>query len=161
VILWPAGFAVVLVWVVFRDPAIDYRMVIAGALLPDAIDAFWGGARVMHTLVAAAVVLVVVMLATPHRRVARRRLLFLPIGMFAHLLADGMWARAGTFWWPFSGESLTGGLPALDHGAAILVVEELMGLILLAWCWHRFRLSDKAVRANFLRTGRLPRDLVR
>jgi hypothetical protein len=160
VILWPAGFAVVLVWAVFRDPAIDFRVVILGALLPDAIDAFWGGARVMHTLVAAVVVLAVVMLATRHRRIARRRLLFLPIGMFAHLLADGMWMRADTFWWPFSGESLSGALPALDHGAIVLVVEEIAGLLMLAWCWHRFRLSDAAVRQKFLRTGRLPRDLV-
>ncbi len=160
-ILWPAGFAVVLVWAVFRDPAIDYRMVIAGALLPDLIDGFWGGARAMHTLVAAAVVLVVVMLATRHRRHARRRLLFVPIGMFAHLLADGMWARADTFWWPFSGASLSGALPALDHGAVVLIVEEVVGLTLLVWCWRRFRLSDPAVRANFVHTGRLPRDLVR
>jgi hypothetical protein len=161
VILWPVGFAVVLVWAVFRDPAVDYRMVVVGALLPDAVDGFFGGARVMHTLAASAAVLVVVMLATRHRRAARRRLIFVPIGMLAHLLADGMWARAATFWWPFSGASLTGDLPVVDHGVVVLVAEEIAGLLALAWCWRRFRLSDPVVRANFARTGRLPRDLVK
>ena len=159
-ILWPAGFSLVLVWAVFRDPAIDYRMVVLGALLPDAIDAFFGGARVMHTLAAAALLLVVVMLATRHRRQARRRLLFVPVGMFCHLLADGMWTRTEAFWWPLGGGALTGPLPALDHGLAVVVAEEVLGLVALAWCWRRFRLGDPAVRAKFLRTGRLPRDLV-
>lgn len=158
-IFWPVGFALVLVWVVFRDPAIDYRMVILGALLPDAVDVVFGGARLMHTLLAAAVILVVVMLATRHRRAARRRWLFVPVGMLAHLLADGMWARTGTFWWPFSGSTLSEGLPALDHGPAILIVEEIVGLIALAWWWRRFGMGDRTTRDRFVRTGRLPRDV--
>jgi hypothetical protein len=80
--------------------------------------------------------------------------------MFAHLVADGMWARTDTFWWPFFGRRLTGRLPALDHGLAVLVVEELVGAAIVAWCWRRFRLSDPAVRAAFLRTGHLPRDVL-
>lgn len=157
-ILWPVGLALVVVWVVFKDPAIDYRVVVAGALLPDAVDAPFGGARVLHTLVAAVVVLVVVMLATRGHRHARRRWLFLPVGMFLHLVADGMWTRTELFWWPFFGASLSGALPALDHGAAVLVIEELAGAAAVGWFWWRFRLGDQAVKKNFLRTGRLPRD---
>jgi membrane-bound metal-dependent hydrolase YbcI (DUF457 family) len=157
VVLWPAGVALGLVWVVFRDPAFDYRMVVMGALAPDLLDAPAGGARLAHTLVGAVAVLAAVMLLTRGRRRLRRSLLAVPIGMFAHLLADGMWARTATFWWPFFGTSLTGRLPALDHGPAVLVLEELVGAVLVAWCWRRFGLGDRMVRAAFLRTGHLPR----
>jgi hypothetical protein len=160
VILWPVGVALGLVWLVFRDPAFDYRVVVVGALLPDVVDAPFGGARLAHTLLGSVTVLVVVMLATRGRRHLRRSLLALPIGMFAHLVADGMWARTTTFWWPFFGRSLTGRLPALDHGLAVLILEELVGAVLVGWCWHRFGLSDRKVRATFLRTGHLPRNVL-
>ena len=159
-VLWPAGVALGLVWLVFRDPAFDYRMVVVGALLPDLVDAPLGGARWAHTLVGAVAVLTGVMLATRGRRHLRRSLLAVPIGMFAHLVADGMWARTETFWWPFFGVAPSGPLPALDHGVAVLVLEELVGAVIVAWCWQRFRLSDAAVRAQFLRTGHLPRDIL-
>jgi hypothetical protein len=160
VFLWFAGAAVVVVWVVFHDPAIDHRVLIAGALLPDVIDGPLGGARVAHTVAANAGLLVAVMLATRGRRHARRRWLALPIGTFVHLLADGMWARTKTFWWPFLGGSLSGALPSLDHGIAVVVLEELVGAAALAWFVTRFQLTRPAPRAAFLRTGRLPRDRV-
>jgi len=159
-LFWPAGVALGLVWLVFRDPAFDYRMVVVGALLPDLLDAPFGGAGLAHTLLAAVVVLTVVMLATRSHRRRRRSLLAVPIGMFAHLLADAMWARTEHFWYPAFGGPLTGRLPALDHGVAILLLEELAGFLVVAWCWQRFRLNDRAVRASFLRTGHLPRDLL-
>jgi len=148
-----------LVWLVFRDPAFDYRMVVVGALAPDLVDGPFGGVGPAHTLVGAAGVLVAVMLATRGRRHLRRSLLALPIGMVAHLVADAMWARTTTFWWPFFGWSLGGRLPALDHGVAVLVLEELLGALLVGWCWQRFGLADARVRAAFLRTGHLPRDV--
>jgi len=153
--------AVVGVWLVFRDPAIDYRMVVLGALLPDLVDAPFGGARVLHTVVASVVLLGVVMIATRGRRILRRRLIFLPVGTFLHLVLDGMWARTHTFWWPAFGWSLPDRLPAFDHGVGLLVAQEMAGAVALAWCWSRFRLGDPAVRSTFVRTGRLPRDLVR
>lgn len=148
------------VWVVFRDPAVDHRMVVLGALLPDLVDAPFGGARVLHTLAASVVLLGVAMLATRGRRTLRRRLIFLPVGTFLHLVFDGMWAHTHTFWWPAFGWSLPDRLPALDHGAAVLVAQEIAGAVALGWCWSRFGLGDPDVRARFLRTGRLPRDLV-
>jgi membrane-bound metal-dependent hydrolase YbcI (DUF457 family) len=160
VLFWPAGVALGLVWLVFRDPAFDYRLLVAGALLPDLLDAPRGGARVAHTLVGSVVVLVAVMLATGGHRHVRRSLLALPIGMFAHLVADGMWTRTKQFWWPFLGGRLEGRLPALDHGLAVLVLEELAGAAIVVWCWYRFRLTDPDVRRRFLRTGHLPRDIV-
>jgi hypothetical protein len=159
VVFWPAGVALGLVWLVFRDPAFDYRMVVVGALVPDLIDAPFGGARLAHTLLAAVVVLTVVMPATRDRRHARRSLLAIPIGMFAHLLADAMWARTEYFWYPAFGGPLNDRLPALDHGLAILVLEELVGFLIVAWCWQRFQLTDPKVRRQFLRTGHLPRGI--
>jgi len=152
--------ALVSVWLVFRDPAIDHRVVVLGAVLPDVVDGPFGGAGVMHTLAFSVVALGVVMVATTHRRTARRRWIFLPVGTFLHLVFDGMWARTTTFWWPAFGWSLGGRLPALDRGAAVLVSEEVVGVLVLAWCWARFGLGDREVRATFWRTGRLPRGLV-
>ncbi len=157
-LLWFAGVSLVLSWVVFHDRAIDHRVLVAGALLPDVIDAPFGGARIAHTLLFSAILLGVVMVATRGRRAARRRWLALPIGTFVHLLADGVWARSHVFWWPFLGGGLSGWLPSLDHGIAVAVLEELAGGAALVWFWRRFRLGDAAVRAVFLRTGRLPRD---
>ena len=159
-LLWFAGMAFVLVWAVFKDTAIDYRVVMAGALLPDVVDVAFGGARVLHSLTFSVVLLVVVMLATRGRRLRRRRLLALPIGTFCHLVLDAMWTRTATFWWPFFGASLPGdGLPSLGRPVALTVVLELAGLAALLWCRSRFRLGEPARRREFLRSGRLGRDL--
>jgi hypothetical protein len=157
VILWPVGTAVVLTWLIFRDPALDYRLLVLGALLPDLVDAPFGGARVGHTLVASVVVLAAVMLSTRGHRDARRRLLSLPIGMFLHLVVDGAWARTATFWWPAFGWSFTGGLPALVAAPAVFVGKEIVGGACLAWwCW-RVGLGDRGTRSQLVRTGHLPR----
>ncbi len=158
-VLWPAGMALVAVWLVFRDPAIDHRVVMLGAVLPDLVELPLGGARLLHTVAFGATLLVVVMLATRGRRAARRRWIFLPFGILLHLVFDGMWARTETFWWPAFGSGFGDPLPALDHAPAFLVVQEMAGAVALIWFWHRFRLADPAVRAAFLRTGRTPRDI--
>jgi len=160
VALWFVGMAVVMVWLVFGDPALDYRLVAAGALLPDVVDGPWGGARLLHTLLFSAGLLVLVMLVTRHRRRARRRWLALPIGTFLHLVLDGMWTHTHTFWWPFFGATFSDGLPAFAHGPVVLALEEAVGAVALVWAWRRFGLEDPARRATFLRTGHLPRDLV-
>ena len=102
-ILWFAGGSLVLVWSIFRDPAVDYRLVVVGAVLPDAVDGVFGGARVLHSLLFSVVLLAAVMLATRQQRVARRRFLAVPIGTFLHLVLDAMWTRTHAFWWPFLG----------------------------------------------------------
>lgn len=159
-VLWFAGLTFVLVWSVFRDTAIDYRLVMAGALLPDIVDVFFGGARVMHTLLASVTVLVGVMVVTRGRRHLRRQLLAVPIGLFAHLVLDAMWARTGTFWWPILGGGFEDDtLPSLGRPAALLAAQELAGALALWWAYHRFRLSEPDRRGLFRRTGRLGRDL--
>jgi hypothetical protein len=156
VFLWFAGGAWVLVWAVFADPAIDYRLVIAGVLLPDAIDAPFGGAGVAHTLAFSTGLLLAVMVVTRARRPARRRLLAAPIGTFIHLLLDGTWTRTRLFWWPFFGWGFgRQGLPSLGRPAIVIALEELLGAAALGWCWRAFGLSDPARRTRLRRTGRL------
>jgi membrane-bound metal-dependent hydrolase YbcI (DUF457 family) len=161
VVLWFAGMSFVLVWTVFKDTAIDYRLVMLGALLPDLIDVWFGGARVLHTLAFSVALLVLVMVGTRGRRLQRRRMLAIPIGTFCHLVLDAVWTRAHTFWWPFLGTAFDGasGLPSLGRPTAVLVVLELAGAAALWWAWSRFRLSEPGRRATFVRTGRLGRDL--
>ena len=157
-ILWFAGTAFAAVWSVFKDPAIDYRLVVAGALVPDVVDVWTGGRWVGHTVLFSIVLLTAVMLATRGRRLLRRRLLALPIGTFLHLVFDGAWTDRKTFWWPAFGGSFHGDLPSVARGGANVVLE-LAGLALLVWAWRRFRLGEPERRASFLRTGRLGRDL--
>jgi hypothetical protein len=155
-LFWFAGLSFALVWQVFRDTEIDYRLVMLGAVLPDAVDVWFGGARLLHSVTFSASLLVVVMPATRGRRVARRRLLAVPIGTFLHLVLDGMWARTTVFWWPFLGSSFDGtGLPSADRGAVLVVVQEVVGLVVLWWCVGRWELYEPERRRRFLRTGRL------
>ncbi len=152
-LLWYAGMALAIVWNVFRDPAVDHRLVVAGALLPDIVDVAAGHPAYAHALVAPVAVLIVVMAATRGRRVARRRLLALPIGMFLHLVLDGTWTRAKVLWWPFLGTTFPDG--RLWPPLALAVAEELAGAAALWWFVRRFRLTDPAPRRAFLRSGRL------
>ena len=152
-VLWFAGLALAIVWNVFKDPAIDHRLVVAGALLPDAVDLVAGHPAHAHALIAPVAVLALVMVATRGRRRLRRRLLALPIGMFLHLVLDGTWTRGEVLWWPFLGTDFPeGGLwPPLGLAA----LEELAGAAALVWFVRRFRLTDPANRHSFLRSGRL------
>ena len=157
--LWFAGGAFVLVWVIFRSPAVDYRLVMLGAVLPVGELPF-GSPRLLHSLTAAAAALGLAMLVTPRRRLAQRRLVAVPIGMFIHLLLDGIWTDTQAFWWPFAGLAWSDArLPELSRGAFDLVLEAL-GAAALWWCWRRFRLDEPERRARFLRTGQLDRDVV-
>ena len=152
-ILWHAGLALAIVWNVFRDPALDHRLVVAGALLPDVVDLAWGRPAYAHTLLAPVVVLVAVMLGTRRRRTARRRLLAVPIGMFLHLVLDGIWMRPGLLWWPLFGPAFPPGRLVPSPGVAL--AEELAGAWALGWFVWRFRLREPQRRREFLHRGRL------
>src|SRR5689334_18585172 len=111
-------------------------MVMLGLVLP--LGHGWtGGLWVLHTLLASIVVLLIVMLAPRRRRLVRRRWLGLPIGMFVHLVLDGVWTDAHEFWWPLFGTSFSGNLPEVDRGAVSFLLE-LIGLGAIVWGWRRF-----------------------
>lgn len=153
-LIWFAVVSVLLVAVVFRSPAVDYRTVIVGAVLPT-LDAALGGPRLLHSVVGAALVMVVIMLATRHRRILRRRLLGIPIGMMCHLLLDGTFTIVRAFWWPVAGwDWAPGQTPEVAH-LALSIVFELVGIGLGVWAWRRFGLDDPVRRERFWRDGRL------
>jgi hypothetical protein len=155
VFLWFVGLSVVLVWVVFQSPALDVRFVAVGALLPW-LDALTGGAFVLHTLLGSVAVLVLVMVATRGRRMLRRQLLGIPIGMFLHLVLDATWTRAELFWWPFLGAgAFDGELPELERSLAVVLALEAAGAAALWWAWRAFGLADPARRQELRTTGRL------
>ena len=158
--LWFAGGAAVIAWLVFRSPALDYRMVMLGAVVPVA-DGVFGERRPLHTLLAAVVVLTAVMLATRRRRLVRRRWLGLPIGLFLHLVLDGVWTRTELFWWPlFGADGWRERLPEISRGATSVVLE-LVGVGALVWFARQAGLAESVpARRRFLRTGQLPRQPV-
>jgi hypothetical protein len=157
-LLWFAGMSFLAVWVVFHDPAIDHRLVMAGAVLPDVVDGVTGGPWVFHSVLGSVVLLTAVMLGTVHRRLLRRQLIALPIGTFLHLVFDGAWTDTDSFWWPFTGHFGSGSLPSIERGA-VNVVLEVAGAAALVWAYKRFRLDEPENRERFLRKGRLSREL--
>ena len=132
-LFWFVGTAYAAVWFVFRDPRFNLRLLAVGALLPDAVDVWSGGTWVMHSVVSAVAALALVMLATRGRKPSRPALLALPIGMFMHLVFDGVFARTTAFWWPLAGTSFGADrLPSFDRGW-VNVPLEVAGVVLALW----------------------------
>jgi hypothetical protein len=156
VLIWFVVMSVVLTWAVFQSPAIDYRLVALGSVLPVLEVPF--GAGPLHSLLAPTLVLAVVMVLTRNRRLVRRRWLGLPIGMYFHLVLDLAWTRTDTFWWPFLSRGFTpGSAPEVSRGPWTLVME-LVAVGVGVWAYRRFGLDDPRVRSRFLRTGQLDRE---
>ncbi len=157
-LIWFVVMSIVLTWAVFQSPAIDYRMVALGAVIPVLEVPF--GAGPLHSLALPTLVLVVVMLATRGRRLVRRRWLGLPIGMYLHLVLDLSWTRADTFWWPAVGVAPEWGEAFEFSRGPISLVMDLVAIGVGAWAWRRFGLDDPRRRDRFLRTGQLDREAV-
>lgn len=159
-LLWFVGPAAAVVWLVFRSPAFDYRLVVAGAVVP-VLEVVTGGPKLLHTLVGAVGALTVVMLATRRRRLARRRWIGVPVGLFVHLALDGAFTRAELFWWPFFGWAWpAGALPELDRPLALIVVLELAGAAACWWCYRAFGLDDPARRRLMVESGQVDRAML-
>jgi hypothetical protein len=154
VLIWFAVLSVLLVAIVFKSPGVDYRTVIVGALLPVA-EGLTGGPKVLHSVVGAVAVLAILMLATRKRRLLRRRLLGIPIGMMAHLVLDGAFTVTAAFWWPLAGTAFADQqIPEWDHLAVSLVLE-VIGIAVGVWAWRWFGLDDPVRRQRFFADGRL------
>jgi hypothetical protein len=92
----------------------------------------------------------------------RRQWLCLPIGMFVHLLLDGVWTRSHAFWWPAFGLEFPSSQSLVAaRGLGPNLVLEAVGLGALVWAAKRFGLDDADRRRRLLRTGMLDRSLVR
>jgi hypothetical protein len=158
-LLWFVGTAWLAVWIVLHDRTFDYRLLAAGALLPDIVDGVTGGVGVMHSVVTSIGLLVAVMLVTFGRRPIRRRLLAIPFGTFLHLVFDGAFNTTKVFWWPLAGRVADdSSLPSIERGAVSAGLE-LVGAAILWWWWKRFALDQPANRTRFLRVGHLPADV--
>lgn len=157
-LVWFVVCAPILVAEIFKSPMVDYRMVALGAVLP-LIEVVTGAFLGLHTLALAVGSLGLVMLATPQRRLLRRRLLGVPIGLFCHLVLDGTWTRTRLFWWPAFG---FGAVSPPEQGRALVwsVLAELAGLVLGWWAWRRYDLADRGNRRLLVRTGHLARGVL-
>lgn len=66
-------------------------------------------------------------------------LLAVPIGMFMHLVFDGVFARTTAFWWPFTGVGFGADrLPSFDRGWWNVPLE-LVGALLALWVLRTVR----------------------
>ncbi len=148
--------APVLVAEVFKSPMVDYRVVALGAVLP-LVEVAVGRPWMLHSLAGSVLALALVMLTTINRRLVRRRLLGLPIGMFLHLVLDGAWSGADLFWWPLFGSTLEGqGLPEAGLIPLRLLLE-VAAVGVGIWAMRRYGLNTPEARARLLRTGHLTR----
>ena len=157
-VIWFAVMAFVIVAAVFDSPALDYRYVMLGGVLPVA-EGLVGGPWVLHTLAGSVLIMVVVMASTVGRRLVRRRWLGVPIGTFLHLVLDGTWADTTLFWWPFGGGDLGSGSIPEFRNLGLAVVLEALGLVAGVWAWRRYGFDEGERRRRFIRSGRLDRDL--
>ena len=143
------------VWNVFQSPGLDFRMIVVGALLPTGTGVFFGEQSYGHTLIFSVTVLVVVMLATAGRgkRLTRRRILGIPIGMLYGLVLAGTWRYGEVLWWPFRGTDFPGA--PLVAPWPVVGLQEAAGVAAGWWAWRRFGLADTNRRRVLWRTGRL------
>jgi hypothetical protein len=157
VFLWFAGLSWLAVWRVFRSPAIDYRLIVLGSVLP-VVDDVIGRPTPLHTLLGAVAAFGLVAVVTRNRRMVSRQWVGIPIGMFFHLVFDGTWTDTKLFWWPFTGGSLGElAVPELGWPIGIVVAAEIVGALVLVGLWVRLGLTDPDRRRVFLHTGHLDR----
>lgn len=151
--VWFVATAVAAVWFVFRDERFDFRLLVLGALAPDVLDGAAGGMWIGHSVLTPMALMGLVMALTRGRRETRRAWLGVPIGMFLHLVFDGAFASAESFWWPVTGLSGPGSaVPVLERGWWNVPLE-IAGLVLGGVLWQMFGLSDPARRKQLVRTG--------
>jgi hypothetical protein len=152
--LWYVCLSIAGVALVFQSRGIDYRLIAVGSLLPLVLDIPFGYRAYGYTLLFAVAMLAVVMLATIGRpRLLRRRLLCLPIGVFAGLVLSGAFSNSELFWWPFLGTSFVH--DALLPSTWWVVGEELVGLAVGWFLVGMYDLYLPEPRREFLQTGRL------
>ena len=168
-IFWHMGAAAVIVYVTLGRSRIDYRWILAGAVLPDLIDGalsltiYTGdsGRGAAHSIAAVVVVAAGVLLLT--KGTTRLSLFGLAVGWLLHLVADGMWQSPETFLWPAFGTGFSDA-PVEPYSWGLLTDPldhlwtwggEVLGLAALLYLAAAFELGDRERRARFLRDGLL------
>lgn len=171
-LFWHFGAALWLFRWIFRDPKVDVRFLLIGAILPDLIDLPIGtliladrystGELWSHSLVVPTIYMIIVILATRRGR-QRRAWMALGVGWLFHLVIDAMWVNQEVFLWPFFGWEIPPGEAPfwpLAWERALSDpwrwITEAIGLGYLVWLWIALGLSDAGRRQTIRETGRLP-----
>jgi hypothetical protein len=171
-LFWHMGATLWLFRWIFKDPKVDVRFLLAGAVLPDVVDLLVGtilfserfstGELWFHTLLLPSIYMVLVLLLTRRGR-RRRAFMAFGVGWLFHLILDGMWAEPEVLFWPFFGwEMPMGEAPfwPLAWERALSDpwrwVLEAIGLAYLVWLWFATGLNLKERRDGLVREGRLP-----
>jgi len=172
VLFWHFGASLWLFRWIFRDPKVDVRFLLFGAILPDLIDMpvgtlfladqFSTGELWLHSLLIPTIYMALVLVVTG-RGSRRRAWMALGIGWLFHLLVDGMWLSQDVFLWPFFGWEIPfGEAPywplAWDRAFSDpwRWIKEIVGLSYLGWLWFALGLQKRDRRHNFVESGRLP-----
>ncbi len=140
---------------------VDYRMVALGSTLPLTgwlIDQ----AGILHTMVGAVGSLAIVMVVTIGRRLLRRRLLGIPIGLMLYLVLDGVWTNDDLLLWPAFGSSFEGLTPPIaGRSMGLNLGLELIALGIGMWAYRRYDLHEPENMERLRSTGHLPRSAMR
>ena len=171
-LFWHLGAVLWLFRWIFRDPKVDLRFLLAGAVLPDVVDLTLGtvvlagrhatGELWFHTLALPTVYMTGVLLLT---RRGRRRRAFMALGVawLFHLMIDGLWTDPEILFWPFFGlEMPVGQAPFWPMAWERALSDpwrwalEGVGLAYLVWLGKAVGLDKPERRESLARTGRLP-----
>lgn len=150
-------------------PAIDYRLVILGSMLPDIIDKPLGGIILRESLgngrIYSHTLLFLIFLFGTGIYLWKKKkkpwALILAWGSLSHHVLDSMWLYPETFLWPLYGTDFPPGNP--ENWLSLwmnnlltrpdVFVPELMGLIFLLY--FIFNLYLKKEIKSFIKTGRI------
>lgn len=174
-LFWHLGATLWLFRWIFRDPKVDVRFLLAGAIFPDIVDLLVGtgimgstlaiGELWFHTLLAPTLYMSGVLLLTRRGR-RRRAFMAFGVGWLFHIILDGMWTDPEVLFWPFFGWEMPTGSPPFwpqawerAMGDPWRWVLEAIGLGYLIWLWFATGLNKRERRQGLWRTGRIP-DLV-
>ena len=152
-ILWHIAGSIFLFRWIFRDPKVDLRLLILGAILPDAIDLIAGALlgdptrqRWGHTLILPTVAAIVILL-TNRRGRRRRQLMTIVVAWLFHLVLDGVWVREQTFLWPLFGPEFAPWPEGTAWSRAMSdpwrFVKEVAGFVYLMLLWRALPRSSE------------------
>lgn len=168
-LLWHLGTAAAIVYVTLGRRRVDYRFILAGAVLPDVVDGLLGlwffdgpsGRWIAHSLLAVVAVALAIILLL--RGSLRQSAFGIAVGWLLHLVMDGMWDAPRTFLWPAFGTAFAH-RPAEPYSWDLFADPlahlgtwgaEVAGLAILVWFWVAFGLGRDARFRLFLRDGYL------
>lgn len=171
-LFWHLGATLWLFRWIFRDPKVDVRFLLVGAILPDLIDMpigtvlladrFSTGELWAHSLLVPSLYMAGVLLLTRRGR-RRRAWMAVGIGWLFHLVLDGMWTNQDVFGWPFFGIEIPPGQAPYWQLAWERATSDLwrwgleaVGFAYLIWLWFAVGLDRADRRAVVAETGRLP-----